>query len=499
MRMENTQSLNRCPKDVIIIPLFEHHIKDYSLVKKYDESLYTDITAIIESGDFKGTFGSSVTSYATTGIFKRIYLIGAGKQREFSLDKMRKLVASVDAAMQQCNIRGYTFFMPTLLPLHDNNYIAGKACSEAVVMSRVAFTQFKSKKEKKIKDHSVVFFHAPKSEFQKGLDDGHLIALNVNMVREVVNTPSNLLTPIQIAQKAEEIAAQSDGLLTCTVFDENKIKELNMNGILAVAQGSVHPPRFIILQYDGSNGAQQKPIVVVGKGVSFDSGGISIKPWNGMEKMKYDMAGSGAVLGIMKSVADLKLPLNVVGLIPTVENMPSGTAYKPGDVITMASGLTVEVISTDAEGRMILADALHYACEHLKPEAIVDMATLTGACVVALGNKASAILGNNRGLIRRFLQHADDSGERVWELPLWNEYDDMIKSETADIKNVGGPGAGTIVGAVFLKNFIKNTPWVHLDIANTAWNDNADKGYLCKGATGFGVRLVVEILRRWNQ
>ncbi len=497
MRMENTLTLNKCPKDAIVIPLFENHLEDVSIVKKYDKALHTALSKLLKPGDFKAGFGSVISTYADSGAFKRIVIAGCGKLREFDTEKLRRLIAQVDGIFQSYNIRGYTVFMPTLLPFTSSDYLSGKAVAEAVVLSRFNFITFKSKKDKKIKGLNVVFWNAPKGDFQKGIKDGRVIADNVNTIRELISMPSNVLTPVKIAETAQDIAAKTDGI-TCEVFDEEKIKSLNFNGIIAVGKGSVNPPRFVVMEYDGSNGSQKKPIIIVGKGVSFDTGGISLKPWSGMEKMKYDMAGSGVVLGVMKTAAELKLPLKLVGLIPTVENMPGSNAYKPGDVITMASGLTVEVISTDAEGRLILADALHYACDAYKPEAVIDLATLTGACAVALGSKACAIMGNNRGLIRRFQQNADNAGEKVWELPMWPEYDELIKSDIADIKNSGGPGAGTIVGGVFLKQFIKNAPWLHLDIASTSWKDSSEKGYLGKGATGFGIRLLCEILRNWN-
>jgi len=370
-----------------------------------------------------------------------------------------------------------------------------------LALSRFTFYTFKSSKDKSDskdkKDLNVAFYGAPRGDFKNGLLDGQIIGENVNLVRRVVNTPSNSLVPESIAEEARNIC-KDVSTLTCTVFDEKELEKRGMNGILSVGKASIHPPRFVIMDYSPEGKKDEKPIVVVGKGVTFDSGGISLKPPGGMEKMKYDMGGAGAVLGIMKSVAELNLPSRVVGLIPTAENMPGGNAFKPGDVITMASKTTVEVISTDAEGRMLLADALHYGSTELKPKAIIDMATLTGACIVALGNKAIAVMGNNSGLLRRIKKYSESSGERVWELPMWDDYDDMIKSETADIKNCGGPGAGTIVGGVFLRKFVKNAPWAHLDIASTAWVDSNEKGYLCKGATGAGVRLLCEVIRQWN-
>ncbi len=499
MLIKSVHAVSMCYKELAIIPVLENDPKNIEWLKSIDSNLYQSVKRVVDSGDMKGKQGTSLNVYCQEKPFLRALLVGAGKKREFNDEKLRKLIAGIDIAAQSLNIRNYTILVQPLLPFPVSDYITGKALSEAIVLSRYEFDRYKSKKESNKKELNVKVFGAPKGAFQRGLQDGALVAENVNMVRTLVNTPSNELTPVAVAQKVEQLCADNPRL-TCTILDENAMKEKGMNGILSVGKGSANPPRFIIIDYAGENKGKEQPIVVVGKGVTFDSGGISIKPWNGMEKMKYDMAGAAAVLGIMKTAADLELSQHIVGLIPTAENMPASTAYKPGDVITMASGTTVEVISTDAEGRMLLADALHYGSENYKPQAMIDMATLTGACTVALGNKAVALLGNNRGLIRRFTQYAELSGERVWELPMWDDYDDMIKSETADIKNVGGPGAGTIIGGVFLRKFVgKNIPWVHLDIASTAWTDNNEKGYFSKGATGVGVRLICEILQHWEK
>lgn len=500
MRLENTRTAAKCPKDLLAIPLFENNLDQISLLKEYDKNLFDEISTIIQTGDFKGKVNTSTIFYRKNGGFKRVLLVGGGKKREFTTEKLQKLVAVTDAAAQSLNIRGYAIFAKTLLPFPTDLYRCGKACAEAIVLSRFEFDQYKSKKEKQKKELSAVFWAVSGKEFQNGLNDGMLISRNINTMRELISMPSNSLTPVVLADRVKKLCNTIPSL-KCTIFDEKKIEKLGMNGVLFVAKGSANPPRFIIIEYDGQKGKSSKkkgPIVLVGKGVTFDSGGISIKPAGGMEKMKYDMSGAAAVVGIIKSVAELGLAHKVIGVIPAVENMPSGTAYKPGDVITMASGTTVEVISTDAEGRLILADALHYACENFKPQAMIDLATLTGACSVALGNKACGLMGNNRRLIRFFLQNAENSGEKVWELPLWEDYDESIKSDIADIKNSGSAGGGTIVGGIFLKKFVKNVPWVHLDIANMAWTENNEKGYLGKGATGFGIRLVCHILQKWN-
>jgi leucyl aminopeptidase len=269
------------------------------------------------------------------------------------------------------------------------------------------------------------------------------------------------------------------------------MEKIGMGAILGVARGSLEPPRFIILEY-GRARKGRRPIVLVGKSITFDSGGISLKPSEKMEQMKDDMSGGAAVLGALRAIAQLKLPLHVVGLLPATENMPSGTAIKPGDILKSLSGKTIEVINTDAEGRLCLADALTYAARY-KPEAIIDLATLTGACVVALGNYAIGVMSRSPELMERIKRAGERSGERVWELPLWEEYNEQIKSDIADLKNVGGRGAGSITAGLFLHKFVGDYPWVHLDIAGTAWIET-DRPYCPKGATGVGVRLLVEYL-----
>ncbi|MCX8192081.1 MAG: leucyl aminopeptidase, partial [Nitrososphaerales archaeon] len=273
---------------------------------------------------------------------------------------------------------------------------------------------------------------------------------------------------------------------------------LGMGGILNVSRGSDQPPKFIILEYNPLND-RVSPIVLIGKAITFDSGGISIKPSERMDEMKYDKSGGSAVIAIMQTVAKLKLPLRVIGIIPATENLPSGKAYKPGDIIKIYGGKTVEVINTDAEGRLILADAISYATQY-KPEAIIDLATLTGACVIALGTLTCGMMGNDQRLKKGLMEAAKLSGEMVWELPLWKEYGEFIKSEVADMKNVGGRAAGAIIGAIFLSKFVENYPWVHLDIAGTAYTQEGslEKTYIPKGATGFGVRLITQLLRNWK-
>jgi leucyl aminopeptidase len=309
------------------------------------------------------------------------------------------------------------------------------------------------------------------------------------MARDMVSTPGADMTPAHIAGIAKGIGRKHR--LRIRVLERDTMRKLGMGALLGVAAGSAQPPKFIIVEYRG--GGRKPWIALVGKTITFDSGGISIKPSEGMDKMKSDMAGGAAVLGAVANAAALKLPLNVVALLPATENMPGGSAYKPGDVLCTLSGQTIEILNTDAEGRLILADALSYACRY-KPAAIVDIATLTGACRIALGPEAAGMLGNNDALKSQIRAAGEKTGERVWELPLWDGYCELIKSDIADMKNTGGRDGGVITAACLLSKFVQKHPWVHLDIAATAWTDK-DRPYTPKGATGIGVRLLTQFLR----
>jgi len=309
--------------------------------------------------------------------------------------------------------------------------------------------------------------------------------------RDLVNQPGNTKSPAYLAEQALAMSAE-DGI-ECTVLEADQLRQEGFGALLGVAQGSCRDPRLIVLEYRGGDQAQQ-PIALVGKGVVFDAGGISLKPAEKMDEMKMDMAGGAAVLGTFKAAAALQLPINLVGIVPAVENLPSGTAYRPGDILTSLSGKTIEVLNTDAEGRLILADALSYVAR-FNPRVVIDLATLTGACIIALGNHASAILGNHEGLVKQLLGAGERCGERIWQLPLWDNYSQQIKSGVADVKNVGGRPAGTITAAAFLQTFASDYTWAHLDIAGTAWQEK-DRDYLSQGGTGVGVRLLIEYLRQ---
>lgn len=321
---------------------------------------------------------------------------------------------------------------------------------------------------------------------QKAVNHGTAIAGGMNLLKDLGNAPGNVCTPKYLAKAAKQLGKHYDSLAV-TVYREREIEDMAMGSLLSVAKGSVEKPRLITINYQGGKG---DPIVLVGKGVTFDTGGISLKPGAGMEEMKYDMCGAGSVLGTMQAVAEMQLPINVVGVIAAVENMPAGNASKPGDIVTSMSGKTIEILNTDAEGRLILCDAMTFAQQEFKPKAMIDIATLTGAVIIALGRQPSGMMSNNDALAAALIAAGDSSGDRVWQLPLWEEYREQLQSPFADLQNIGGREAGTVTAGVFLSEFAKDTPWAHLDIAGTAWKSGKNKG-----ATGRPVPLLVQYLQ----
>lgn len=359
-------------------------------------------------------------------------------------------------------------------------------------MSLYKFEKYKSKKESVLPNLTI--FVSKSDKILKSVKNSEIISNGVIFAKSIANLPPNECTPSTLASFAKIISKENN--MKCVVFSKSELKKKGFGGITAVGQGSKNEPKMIVLEYNGKK--NEKPIVLVGKAVTFDTGGISLKPGEKMDEMKFDKCGGCTVLGIMKTVSELKLPVNVVGIIPSVENMPGGESYRPGDIIKLYNGKTAEILNTDAEGRLILADALSYGEKQYSPKTIIDFATLTGACIIALGTNVAAIVSNNEVLKNKILESSRRTTEEVWELPLNDDYMDMIKSDVADMKNVGiGRAAGTITAAAFLKNAVKETPWLHVDIAGVAWTQvgTKSKPYNPKGATGFGVRLILDYLQ----
>jgi len=445
------------------------------------------------SGDYKGRKDEAALFYGT-GVAQRVLLVGVGKGGDVTRAALRR-----GAAVAGKRARGLGVARLALAVLSDaRNGVGardvGQVLTEGASHGSWAFTELKRPAEEaKAEVEAVTLVTAPADakDTEAGRAVGAAIAEGARYTRWLQMLPGNRCTPTFLGDQARELATRHG--MAVTVLDLAAIKKERMGALLAVAQGSVEEPRFIVLEYKG--GGAGAPVILVGKGVTFDSGGISIKPAQNMEDMKFDMSGAAAVLGTFEALGRLKPALNVIGVIPSTENLPSGTAVKPGDVITSHLGKTIEVINTDAEGRLILCDALSYVRRY-RPAAVIDAATLTGAVTVALGQVATGVMGNDDALVAEVQSAGERAGERCWPLPLWDDYRDLLKSDIADVKNSGGRGAGTITGGWFLKEFVDGYPWVHLDIAGTAYTDG-EAPHQTKGPTGVGVRLFSEfVLRR---
>ena len=485
--------------DVIVISLFENTKKIPSELSSLDKASGGFISNLLQNKDFTGKLNETVMipTYKKA-IPKRILLVGLGKTTELSSDKVRQAAGTATRVIQ-----GKKFKSPSML-LYKTEYKGisiediTRSVVEGVLLSLYNFTMYKTlKKEDKAVINNFTLIVQKKDVLAKVKSvakNTQTVAEAVCFTRDIVNMAGSDATPTFLANKAKEIAKKTG--VKCRTLSRPDMKRLGMGGILNVSRGSSQPPKFIILEYN-TRKKNNDTIVLIGKGVTFDSGGISLKPGANMDLMKADMAGAAAVLGAFKAISNLKPATHIVGLVPCTENMPSGSALKPGDIIKCMSGKTVEILNTDAEGRLILADAIAYA-KRYKPDAVIDLATLTGACVAALGTFTSGMLGNNDKLKERVKQAGEKSHERVWELPLWKEYYELIKSNIADIKNTGGRYAGTITAACFLGEFVEDFPWVHLDIAGTFLVEK-DTPYIRKGATGVGVRLLTRLILDWKK
>lgn len=460
----------------------------------WDAGIRRAVEGLLKSGRLRGKLNETFLLPLDS---RWIILVGAGKSQELNLDRVRQAAAS---ATRRAITSGIESFARGLVqvPGATPDQVA-QAVTEGTLLGSYRYEELKevpAEERRQLKAVTmVVGLSRDVAAAKAGVRRGQVIAEAVCWARDLVNRPANRLTPKAMAEEAK--AASKRFGFKVKVLGPTEMRRLKINAVLAVAQGSVQPPQFIIAEYRGPGSQGKQPIVFAGKGITFDSGGLSLKQPDKMHWMKYDMSGGAAVLGTLRAIAALKLPVSVIGLVPATENLPSGSAQKPGDVIRTYTGKTVEVENTDAEGRLVLADALGYA-QRFRPRAIVDLATLTGACIVALGHHAIGLMGNDAGLIEQVKSAANRSGERVWELPLWPEYGEQIKSDVADLKNVGANGAGTITAGYFLKEFAGKGPWVHLDIAGLAWSEN-EKGYLPKGATGVGIRLLVELVQHWGR
>ncbi|HMV16449.1 MAG TPA: leucyl aminopeptidase [Rhodocyclaceae bacterium] len=459
--------------------------------KTLDKASSGALATILARGDLDDKAGATLMLHGVPGIeAPRVLLVSLGAASELTDKRYRDAVAAA-ARQLAASMAGDAAFCLAEADVPGRD-LAWRIAQAAQILQDSTYRcdELKSRKEdsKKGVVH-VAFITRAKhgDELQAALRRGEAIAEGLALAKTLGNLPGNVCTPGYLATTAKKLAKEHK--IKVEILDRDAMEKLGMGALLSVARGSHEAPRFIILQYKGGK-AKDKPVVLVGKGITFDTGGISLKPGEGMDEMKYDMCGAASVLGTFKAIARMELPLNVIGLIPSTENMPGGSATKPGDIVTSMSGQTIEVLNTDAEGRLILCDALTYA-ERYEPAAVVDIATLTGACIIALGNLTSGLLANDDALAAELLAAGQSAGDKAWQLPLWDEYQDMLKSNFADIPNIGSKGAGTITAACFLARFTKAYTWAHLDIAGTAWKSGADKG-----ATGRPVPLLVEFLAR---
>ncbi len=460
--------------------------------KHLDKTSRSHIGKILKKGDIKGNMGETLLLHAIpNSAAERVLLVGCGKEEEINDQQFRKIATTATNALDKINVKEAVNYLGELKVTGRDLPWKIRQMSEATCDALYRFEEMKSKKQqrpaaglKKISFH--IAGTANRTHCRAAAKTGLAIANGMTIAKDLGNLPGNVCTPTYLANKAKAIG-KGNSKLKITVLDEKQITALKMGSFLSVTRGSRQPAKLITLDYKGGK-KNEKPIVLVGKGVTFDSGGVSIKPSPTMDEMKYDMCGAASVLGVIATISELQLPVNVVGVVPACENMPDGDASRPGDVVTSMSGQTIEVLNTDAEGRLILCDALTYS-GRFKPQVVIDIATLTGACVMALGSHASGVLGNDDGLVDELLTAGKNSNDRCWQLPLWEEYDAQLKSNFADMANIGGREGGTITAACFLARFTQDYTWAHLDIAGTAWHSGAKKG-----GTGRPVPLLTQYI-----
>jgi len=472
--------------ELLVLGVFEDKkLTDFQT--SVDESSGGVIARALDSDDFDGKSNKTLALYSE-GPSRRILLTGLGKRKEFSLDKLRQAGGTASSSAAGMKAKIFSAEVPGREDLDVSGPAASGAFVEGLILGSYKFLDYKSDREDETVVEKVTLVNGA---VRSGVEKGQSIAEAVCLSRDLAAHPSNVATPTRLAKEAQKIADEFG--MKCTVWGRSEFTKMGMGAFASVAKGTDEPPKFILLEYNGGP-KNQRPVAFVGKGITFDTGGISIKPSKSMDEMKFDMCGAAAVLGVMRAIGKLDLKKNVVMAIAATENMPGGHATKPGDIVKAYNGKTIEILNTDAEGRLVLADALAYVSETYNPRYMVNFATLTGAVVVALGHNASGIMGNNERLISRLKEAGEATGERVWEFPLWDVYCEDVKSKIADVKNIGAPmQSGSIAGGAFLKEFVGDTPWAHVDIAGTAWWDKT-RPYIPGGPSGVGVRLSLELL-----
>jgi leucyl aminopeptidase len=491
-----TRPLAKIDTDALVSYAFEQDNPIDGALSALDGATGGALAKLAASGELTGKMLEMTLLHYPQGLAaQRLLILGAGKKEKFGTPELRRLAGAAVRALKPRKVKRLTF----LARENDRGAAEAQAIVEGLILGDFDLDKYKTDKKpgNEITTAAIAGWEdSSRADADHGLERGRIIAESQNFARDLGNEPSNRLTPRMLATRAEAMAREAG--LAVDILDEKKIEELKMGALLSVAQGSVEPPRLMVLTYTPEKLKPGAPVLgLVGKAITFDSGGISIKPATDMEKMKYDMCGGAAVLGVMRAIARLRPACKVIAVIPSSENMPGGRAQKPGDVQIAMSGKSIEVINTDAEGRLVLADGIAYAkqlgCTHL-----VDAATLTGAIVVALANVNVGVFGSDQAFTDQLLASAKAVGEKMWPLPIDDDYREMIKSGIADIQNVSsGKGGGAITAAMFLKEFTGDTPWVHLDIAGTAWQDDV-KPWSAKGATGVAVRTLVDLAMKFG-
>ena len=491
-----TENYQEAKADAIAVAIFKDETVTDGFLKDLDSAVGGLIGSVIKDEGFKGEAGETAfLRFTPAGKLKtsRLILIGVGDKAEYKVPNVGVLAGTAARYIAKKNLKSFV-----LIPRSESD--AGEvaaAAQQTVVTAQYEIDEYKTvdKKDKFIDSYILYVEGADAEALKKGLNRGQIIGESMNFTRKLCNEPANILHPTEMADRAQKMAKEVG--LKCEILDEATMKKMGMGSLLSVSIGSEQPPKMIVLKYEPkkSTGKKGELLAIVGKGVCFDTGGISIKPAEGMDAMKYDMSGGGAVIGAMRAIALLKPTVPVLGIVPAVENMPDGKATRPGDVVTAMNGKTIEILNTDAEGRLILADAVAYA-EKEGATTIVDMATLTGAVIIALGSENTAVLGNDQDLINNIIECGKEVGENFWQLPVGAAYSKQIKSDIADIKNIGASRkAGTIAGAVFIQEFIKDAKWAHLDIAGTAWADEA-KPHQSKGPTAVPIRTLLRLVEK---
>ena len=486
--------IEREPAEVLVLTHFEGDERLNDAAAAVDRALGGLLRGLLKSGEFEGKLNQTVLLHTPgKAAAKRVLLVGLGRKKDARVDYVRQAMGTAVKRVRQAGASSFV----TCLHGEDLSKTSAvelaQALVEGAILGTYQFTEYLSDKKTGAKQvvRLTVLTTDPRqlADIKEGARRGTATAEAAMFVRDLCNHPSNVMTPTRVATEAKKIGRERS--VRVKILERAQVERLGMGAFLGVARGSHEPPKFIILEYNGSR-RNGKPIVIVGKTITFDTGGISLKPAENMEQMKADMTGGAEVLATVRAVSRLRLPIHLIGILPATENMPGGRAIKPGDILKSLSGKTIEVQNTDAEGRLILADGLAYAAR-LKPAAVIDIATLTGACVVALGQFAIGMFGNNEDLKRAVRDSGMKAGERVWEMPLWDEYFEQLKSEVADMRNIGGRGGGMITAALFLSKFVGDHPWVHLDIASTDWSER-ERAYIPKGPTGIGTRLLIQYL-----